>query len=101
MSALQNYKWGSFSFQEVGPGFTAFRIDTADFAVHEFLLELKLIVKKQGSPNYRHVYEFEPSFKEFLAEHGYHNTVDVIRAIRNEGLIMKAERAITFRLCFL
>ena len=100
MNALHKFVYGDYSFDTIGPGFVCFRINTDNSTVREFLQELKLTVPKTQK-RYRTTWAWEPDFEEFLNEHGYFSSVDIVSMLRNTGLIMKTDRAIAFRLRFL
>lgn len=97
---MSNYTYGSFTFDKIGPGFVAFRIETHVGDIRSFLNELKLIEIKQKK-RWSTWSQWRPDFAQFLAEHGYRSDAEVIKAMRTTGLIMKADRAIAFRLQFL
>ncbi len=97
---MRDFKYGTYSFDKVGPSFVAFRIETPEYMTQQFLEEIGLI-KPKAVRRWRTSYEFDPDFQEFLNDHGYFSTPDIIRNLRTSGLLLKADRAIAFRLRFL
>lgn len=97
---MRDFKFGTYTFDKVGPSFVAFRIETPEQMTRNFLEEIGLI-KIKSVKRYRTSYEFDPDFQEFLNDHGYFGTADIIKALRTDGLLLKADRAIAFRLRFL
>lgn len=95
----KEYLHGTYSFDKFGEGFVAFRLIAPEGHERHLLTEMNLLIATQK--RHRFTYEFEPDFKEFLEEHGYTSPVDIMRALRGDGLIMKNDRAIAFRMRFL
>lgn len=93
------YVYGSYSFEPVGKGFVAFRIHTKDQQTLSFLKELKLV--KPASKHNGRLFVWIDEFKEFLTTHGYHSDSITIWEMRHNGLVMRSDYAITFRLQFL
>lgn len=94
---------GSFEFSEAAPGWVLFKINMiGDWTslYREYLVELGLL-NKLTRKKWQLAYEWAPDFKEFLDEHGYTNAAQVLRDMRTSGLLLKADRAIAFRLRFL
>lgn len=88
--------WGTYHFEQIGPDFYAFRLETESFTFKEFLMELGLVKYIK-----RNTMEFTDDFKEFLASMGYVHNLDVIVALKNKGLILRNDKAIEFKLRFL
>ncbi|MNK57970.1 hypothetical protein D3C87_770380 [compost metagenome] len=97
---MREFKFGTYTFDKVGPSFVAFRIETPEQMTKNFLEEIGLI-KVKSVKRWRTSYEFDPDFQEFLNDHGYFNTAEIIKTLRTVGLLLKADRAIAFRLRFL
>jgi hypothetical protein len=95
------YTYGSFSFENIGPGYVAFRLEASANQFVYFLQELGLIRNIPGAKRWDIKWEFIPEFKEFLTEQGYNNIPEIFKALKTTGLIMKNDRAISFRLTFL
>lgn len=91
---------GSYSFDEVGPGFVAFRIEADNDLFKDYLVELKLAEIKRVFRG-RASYGWTCEFMMFLAHNGYTSAVDVVANMRKDGLVMRRDQAILFRLQFL
>ncbi len=97
---MSKHQYGSYDFVDVGPGFVAFRITTEPGFFTTYLGELKLIQPKTCK-RYRTTFEWTPDFLEFLKDQGYADNVKLFPLLKGDGLVLKADQAIVFRLRFL
>lgn len=97
---MKDFTYGSYTFEEVGPGFVSFRIETKENLFQSFLEELKLIVVKKQQ-RWRRSYEWTDEFKQFLIDHNYGSPVSVIKKMKTDGLVLSTAQALVFRLKFL